>query len=189
MNTFCARQSGPDGFRHIRSEPQLCSESRVGTGNSSWGFEMTVKTPANMRTIIAFLKPLESNLNYPIDPIAEDMFSALDDALTAAPDDEAEQALLNDWLNARPHLKATAVLVPEHLAEAAFGNGCTLAAQGEIVRRYGGSLRRPSPRAGKQLSEVWCPAPIQLAAFAKSPGRRKPMATANISAGIRGRQK
>jgi hypothetical protein len=96
-----------------------------------------MKTAPNLRTIQSFLKPLEPNLNYPIGPIAEDMLQELNTALEAADSDEVEQSLMTDWLDARPHLKAVAVLVPEDMQETAFGPKCTLAAQGELVRRYG----------------------------------------------------
>lgn len=97
---------------------------------------MTIKKPATMLRLEAYLEPLKSNLAYEAAPIIEDAFITLHNAIEAADSEETIQALIDDWFAARPHLFKTIVLIPEAMQEAAFGDNPSLKAQGDLLRRY-----------------------------------------------------
>lgn len=114
-----------------------------------------MKTPAQFALLKLELNAMEDRLAYPLDPIVEDMFSAIGVALETAPDDETAAQLKADWLAARPHLFKTIVAIPRDELEAAFGATPTLAAQGAITKRYGQASAEAAARSwGSSLGSL-----------------------------------
>lgn len=97
------------------------------------------KMHPHLRTILAVLKPQESNLLFEIDPtgatgFVADMLASLGPKFELSDSDEQDEKLCRDWLAAHSNLLKVETVVPPDLQRAAFGEGCTLAAQGALVR-------------------------------------------------------
>jgi hypothetical protein len=105
---------------------------------------MTKKTATQLR-LEAYLAPHADNLheNFSLKTIIEQAHLALHDACECCDTEDQINAMIDDYVNERKrYWFKVAVLIPEGVAEAAFGSNPSLKAQGELVTRYGEEAAR-----------------------------------------------
>jgi hypothetical protein len=110
---------------------------------------MTAKKSATWLRLEAHINTIRDNLAFSAEGIMSDAHTVLHGAIGSCDNEATVQAMIDDWFAARPHLLKTKVLIPERMAEAAFGERPSLAAQGELVKRYGEDAAKECARRWK----------------------------------------
>jgi hypothetical protein len=99
----------------------------------------TGKKTATWLRLEAYMSTRRDNLVNPQfeQGILGDAHAMLHDAIESSDSEQAAEAMVEDYFAERQHFFKSRVKIPEAMASAAFGERPTLAAQAELVKRYG----------------------------------------------------